>query len=44
MPLCASCERHRTTLAQALRQASDDVVEADFEDVAPDSRAQRDVA
>ena len=37
-------ERHRTTLAQALRQASDDVVEADFEDVAPDSRAQRDVA
>jgi hypothetical protein len=34
-------ERHRTTLALALRQASDDVVEADFEDVAPDTLAQR---
>jgi hypothetical protein len=26
-------ERHRATLAQALRQAGDDVIEADFEDI-----------
>ena len=37
-------EQHRATLALALRRASDDVVEADFEDVAPDSRGQRNVA
>jgi hypothetical protein len=35
-------ERHRTTLAQDLRQASDDVVEADFEDVAPVRRRLKD--
>jgi hypothetical protein len=32
------------TLAQALRQASDDVVDADFEDVAPVRRRLRDKA
>jgi uncharacterized protein YdiU (UPF0061 family) len=37
-------ERHRMTLAQALRQASDDVVDADFEDVAPVRRRLRDKA
>ena len=33
-------ERHRATLALALRQASDDVVEADFEDVADQPAAK----
>jgi hypothetical protein len=28
-------ERHRSTIGQAMRQASDEVVEAEFEDVAP---------
>jgi hypothetical protein len=37
-------ERRRMTLVQALRQASDDVVEADFEDVAPNRRRLRDKA
>jgi hypothetical protein len=37
-------ERHRMTLAQALRQASDNVVDADFEDVAPVRRRLRDKA
>jgi hypothetical protein len=35
-------ERHRMTLAQALRQASDNVIDADFEDVAPVRRRLRD--
>jgi len=37
-------ERHRTTLATALRRASDNVVEAEFEELAPDRPTQRDVA
>jgi hypothetical protein len=37
-------ERHRMTLAQALRQASDNVVDADFEDVAPVRRRLKDKA
>jgi hypothetical protein len=37
-------ERHRATIAAALRQASDNVVEAEFEDLASDRPAQRDVA
>jgi hypothetical protein len=37
-------ERHRMTLAQALREASDNVVDADFEDVAPVRRRLRDKA
>jgi hypothetical protein len=37
-------ERHRTAPAQALRQASDDVIEADFEDVARDRRRLKDKA
>ena len=36
-------DRHRSNLAQALRQASDDVIEAEFEDV-PQQRAQKDAA
>jgi hypothetical protein len=35
-------ERHRMTFAQALRQASDNVIDADFEDVAPVRRRLRD--
>jgi hypothetical protein len=35
-------ERHRMTLAQALRQASDNVIDADFEEVAPVRRRLRD--
>jgi hypothetical protein len=37
-------DRHRASLAQVLRQASDDVVEADFEDVPPQQPAQEDAA
>ncbi len=37
-------ERHRSSFAQALRRASEEVVEAEFEDVAPDRRAQKDAA
>jgi hypothetical protein len=37
-------DRHRSSLAQALRQASDDVIEADFEDVPSQQRAQEDAA
>jgi hypothetical protein len=29
-------ERHRASIAEALRRATDDVVDADFEDVAPE--------
>jgi hypothetical protein len=35
-------ERHRTPPAQALRQASEGVIEADFEDVAPVRRRLKD--
>jgi hypothetical protein len=37
-------DRHRSTLAQALRRASDEVVDAEFEDVRPGQRAQKDAA
>ncbi len=37
-------ERHRSTLAQALRRATDEVVDAEFEDVRPGQRAQKDAA
>ena len=37
-------ERRRSSVAQALRRASEEVVEAEFEDVAPDRRAQKDAA
>jgi len=37
-------DRHRASLAQALRQVSDDVVEADFEEVPPQQPAQKDAA
>jgi hypothetical protein len=37
-------ERHRSTLAQALRRATDDVMDAEFEDVSPGQRAQKDAA
>ena len=37
-------ERHRKTLGLALQQVSDNVVEAEFEDLAPDRPAQRGVA
>jgi hypothetical protein len=37
-------DRHRLVLAQALRQASDDVIEAEFEDVPAPKRAQEDAA
>jgi hypothetical protein len=37
-------ERHRSTLAQALRRATHDVVDAEFEDVRPGQRAQKDAA
>jgi len=37
-------ERHRSSFAQALRRGSEEVVEAEFEDVAPDRRAQKDAA
>jgi hypothetical protein len=37
-------DRHRATLAAALRQASDDVIEAEFKDVAKDPPAQKHVA
>jgi hypothetical protein len=37
-------ERHRATLAAALREASDDVVEAEFEDLATNRVVQRNVA
>jgi hypothetical protein len=37
-------ERHRATLAQALRQASESFVEAEFEDVKPARRQLRDQA
>ena len=33
-------DRHRASLSLALRQASDDVIEAEFEDVPPQPRAQ----
>jgi hypothetical protein len=37
-------DRHRASLAHALRQASDDVIEADFEDVPPQQRTHQDAA
>jgi hypothetical protein len=37
-------DRHRSSVAQALRRASEEVVEAEFEDVAPDQIGRRDVA
>jgi hypothetical protein len=37
-------ERHRSTLGQAMRQASDEVVEAEFEDVAPVRGGRKDAA
>jgi hypothetical protein len=37
-------ERHRSSFARALRRASEEVVEAEFEDVAPNQRAQKDAA
>jgi hypothetical protein len=37
-------DRHRSSLAQALRQASDDVIEAEFEDVSPRPAALQDAA
>jgi hypothetical protein len=37
-------ERRRASVAQALRRASEEVVEAEFEDVKPDQRAQKDAA
>jgi hypothetical protein len=37
-------ERHRTSIAQAMRRASDDVLDAEFEDVAPDQGPQKKVA
>jgi hypothetical protein len=37
-------DRHRSNLAQALRQASDDVIEAEFEDVPPQQPALEDAA
>jgi hypothetical protein len=36
-------ERRRSSMAQALRRASDDVVEAEFVDVAPDQIARKEV-
>jgi hypothetical protein len=37
-------ERHRSSFAQALRRAGEEVVEAEFEDVAPGRKAQKDAA
>jgi hypothetical protein len=37
-------ERHRSSFARALRRTSEEVVEAEFEDVAPNRRAQKDAA
>jgi hypothetical protein len=37
-------ERRRASLALALRRATDDVIDAEFEDVAPAHSSQRDVA
>lgn len=37
-------ERHRSNLAAALRRASDEVVEAEFEDVEPGTGGEREVA
>jgi hypothetical protein len=37
-------ERHRSTIGQAMRQASDEVVEAEFEDVAPVGGGRKDGA
>jgi len=37
-------DRHRASLAQALREASDDVIEAEFEDVPAQQHAQEDAA
>jgi len=37
-------ERHRASLASALRGATDDVLDAEFEDIAPAHSRQRDVA
>jgi hypothetical protein len=37
-------ERRRSSFAQALRRAGEEVVEAEFEDVASDRRAQKDAA
>ena len=36
-------ERRRSSMAQALRRANDDVVEAEFVDVAPDQIARKEV-
>ena len=37
-------ERHRTSIAETMRRASDDVLDAEFEDVAPDQGPQKKVA
>ena len=37
-------ERHRSSIAAALRRASDEVVDGEFEDVAPDQIARKEVA
>jgi hypothetical protein len=37
-------DRHRSTLAHALRRATDEVVDAEFEDVRPGQRAEKDAA
>jgi hypothetical protein len=37
-------ERHRTSIAHAVRRASDEFLDAEFEDVAPDQRTQKKVA
>jgi hypothetical protein len=36
-------ERRRSSMAEALRRASDDVVDAEFVDVAPDQIARKEV-
>jgi hypothetical protein len=37
-------DRHRSTLGQALRHASEEAVDAEFEDVALNRRTQKDAA
>jgi hypothetical protein len=37
-------DRHRSSVAQSLRRVSEEAVEAEFEDVAPDQIGRKDVA